>query len=135
MFERDLRKYFEGKINATELKAVIDKMLKDEDFDSRDDSFGTEMELNAHHLVKVCDDILAGKMSPDYAAHIGAELTTSDQFIFEDSALGSRAEDVAFDWDSYDVTYLFNLETIQKFKTRLLTGNDLFVDSDFADSE
>ena len=135
MFERDLRKYFEGKINATELKAVIDKMLKDEDFDSRDDSFGTEMELNAHHLVKVCDDILAGKMSPDYAAHIGAELTTSDQFIFEDSALGSRAEDVAFDWDSYDVTYLFNLETIQKFKTRLLTGKDLFVDSDFADSE
>ena len=135
MFERDLRKYFENKIDATELKSVIDKMLKDEEFDSRDDSFGTEMELNAQHLVKVCDDILTGKMPPDYAAHIGAELTTSDQFIFEDSASGGRAEDVAFDWDSYDVTYLFNLETIQKFKTRLLTGKDLFVDSDLADNE
>jgi hypothetical protein len=136
MFERDLRKYFEGKIDAAELKSVIDKMLKDdEEFDSRDDSFGTEMELDAHHLVKVCDDILAGKMSPDYAAHIGAELTTSDQFIFEDSDSGSRAEDVAFDWDSYDVTYLFNLQTIQKFKTRLLTGKDLFVETDFAEND
>lgn len=130
MFERDLRKYFENKIDAAELKQVIDRMLQDEDFEDRDNSFGTEMEVTSQHLVKVCDDILAGKLPPDYAEHIGAELTTSDQFVFEDSEEGERAQEAAFDWDEYDEMYRLNPDTIQKFKVRLLTGEDLFTDED-----
>ena len=74
MFEKDLRKYFEGKIKAADLKLVIDEVLRNEDFEPRDDSFGSEMELDAEHLVKVCDDILSGVLTPEYAEHIGAEL-------------------------------------------------------------
>jgi len=135
VFERDLRKYFENKIGAAELKQVIDRMLQDEDFDDRDSSFGTEMEVTSGHLVKVCDDILEGKLPPDYAEHIGAELTTSDQFVFEDSEEGERAQEAAFDWDEYDEMYRLNLDTIQKFKVRLLTGEDLFTDEDLFGQE
>ncbi len=130
MFERDLRKYFESKISAEELKTVIERMLNDEDFEDRDSSFGTEMEVTAEHLIKICDDILAGKIPPEYAEHIGAELTTSDQFVFEDSEEGERAQEAAFDWDEHDEVYRLNLETIRKFKTRLSTGEDLFNDND-----
>ena len=135
MFEKDLRKYFEGKIKAADLKRVIDEVLKDEDFEPRDDSFGTEMELDAEHLIKVCDDILSGELTPEYAEHIGAELTTSDQFVFEDSPSGERAQEAAFDWDSYDVAYRLTNETIQKFKVRLQTGKSLFNDGDLFEGE
>ncbi len=135
MFEKDLRKYFEGKINAAQLKLVIDEVLKNENYEDRDSSFGSEMELHAEHLIKVCDDILSGVLTPEYAEHIGAELTTSDQFVFEDSESGERAQEAAFDWDSYDVAYRLTRETIQKFKTRLETGEDLFNDGDLFEDE
>lgn len=131
MFERDLRKYFENKMSAEELKAVIDRMLDDEEFEERDSSFGTEMEVTADHMIKVCKDILAGKIPPSYAEHIGAELTTSDQFVFEDSEDGERAQETAFEWDEYDEVYRLTPETIGKFKVRLETGEDLFTDDDF----
>lgn len=130
MFERDLRKYFAGELKASDLKNVIERMLNDEEFEDRDNSFGTEMEVTADHLIKVCDDILAGHLPPAYAEHIGAELTTSDQFVFEDSEEGERAQEAAFDWDEYDEMYRLTLDTIRKFKARLLTGEDLFTDDD-----
>jgi hypothetical protein len=130
VFERDLRKYFEGQLKASDLKTVIERMLNDEEFEDRDNSFGSEMELTSDHLIKVCDDILAGHLPPAYAEHIGDELTTSDQFVFEDSQDGERAQETAFDWDECDEVYRLTLETIQKFKARLLTGEDLFTDDD-----
>lgn len=135
MFERDLRKYLEGKIGAPELKSVIERMLNDEEFEDRDASFGTEMEVTSDHLIKVCDDILKGALPAEYAEHIGAELTTSDQFVFEDSEEGERAQETAFDWDEHDEVYRLTPETIRKFRVRLLTGEDSFTDDDLFSKE
>jgi hypothetical protein len=135
VFERDLRKYFEGKIGAPELKNVIERMLRDEEFEDRDNSFGSEMEVTSEHLVQVCDDILSGALPVEYAEHIGAELTTSDQFVFEDSEEGERAQETAFDWDENDEVYRLTPETIRKFRVRLLTGEDSFTDEDLFSKE
>ena len=89
--------------------------------------------ITTAHLVRLCDAVLAGKLPPVGLADVGFALVASDHFAWDTDTLeGERVAETIWDWSAPEVNYRLTPETVQKFRHRLLTGEDTFVSADLS---
>ena len=90
-----------------------------------------EFEVRSEHLVRLCDDVLAGAIEPWKLEPIGFCLVASDTFWWDgDTADGERVAEAAYDWSSPEINYPLTAHTVAKFRLRLLTGESTFTRAD-----
>jgi hypothetical protein len=130
-----LKAFFRGHATAAELSRDLDVIWEPCGSQARRfvfEDLDEDFEVHAEHLVRVCDAVLAGEIEPPKLEGVGAALFTSDHFTWGDE--GAEAERVAqtvSDWVDPEINFDLNLETTQKFRHRLLTGEHLFTPADW----
>lgn len=137
MHESVLRDYFLGLIDELHLsKDLADSVVRT----SHDvlthyitDDFSGDFEVNAGHLVRVCDAFLNGTLNAEHLELIGFALEASEQFLWENDDSVAQDSPVAktiHAWASPEINYPLTVETVAKFKHLLLTSETLFTIED-----
>ncbi|MDQ3816766.1 MAG: hypothetical protein M3362_03615, partial [Acidobacteriota bacterium] len=91
----------------------------------------SEFRVEPSHLVKLCDAVLSGKLNAERLELIGYCLVASDHFFWEeDSRSGELVAETAYDWSSPEINYPLTFENIEKFRERLITGEETFSKAD-----
>jgi hypothetical protein len=136
MRESVLRDYFTEVADIAALRAdLVDAvtMTAPTIRSHRIEDMNTDFELRPEHLVKLCDDILAGALEPEDLQPIGFCLAASDNFTWDgDTAPGVLVAETVYDWSAPEIQYPLTHDTVRKFRERLLTGQDPFRDADMA---
>ncbi len=87
--------------------------------------------VSREHVLRLCDAVLEGSLAPEDLEPIAFCLIASDQFQFEDSMPDNeRVLDTLHEWDSPEINYVLTHATVEKFKKRLLTGENTFTRDD-----
>jgi hypothetical protein len=90
-----------------------------------------ELIVTREHVLRLCDAVLEGSLAPEDLEPIAFCLITSDRFQFEDSTPDNeRVLDTLHDWDSPEINFVLTHATVEKFKKRLLTGENTFTRDD-----
>ena len=128
MHEAILRDYFEGRVSESDLKADLDGavvQLSEGVFTYKIVDMDSEFLVTPEHLTNLCDAILSGSLEAECLRVIGFCLIASDTFIWDsDTESGSRINETVHDWASPEINYPLTIETVRKFRERLLTGTD-----------
>ncbi len=91
----------------------------------------SDFQVELIHLVKLCDAVLSGKLNAEYLELIGYCLVASDHFFWEEeSKSGELIAETAYDWSSPEINYPLKVENVEKFRERLITGEDTFTKAD-----
>jgi hypothetical protein len=134
MHESVLRDYFLGRIDESRLSDDLAGSVvqtSHDVFTHYVDQMDGDFQVDPIHLVKVCDAVLSGDLSPDSLELIGYCLVTSDQFFWQqESKQGNLVAETSYDWSSPEINYPLTLANVAKFRDRLLTGNDTFTKAD-----
>lgn len=129
MTEQALLNYFQDKISADELAIDLIGSQKKTSFDTnsvyvtqiKSDS---EFVITKAHLLKLCNDVLNGKLKILDINTIAFALITSEFFTRnEDDEDSSVIENVIFDWDNPEIGYSLTLDNMKKWKQYLETRN------------
>ena len=90
-----------------------------------------ELVVSREHVLRLCDAVLEGSLAPEDLEPIAFCLIASEQFQFEESMPDNeRVLDTLHDWDSPEINYVLTHATVEKFKKRLLTGENTFTRDD-----
>jgi hypothetical protein len=131
MHESVLKDYFCGNATVAALQDDLVGSVVVEKSEKRISSqrivdMSTDFELQPQHLVISCDSVLAGELEPVALETIGFCLIASDHFVWDgDIPPGDIVAETLHDWSAPEINYPLTLDTVQKFKERLLTGKDL----------
>jgi hypothetical protein len=88
--------------------------------------------VRAEHLLRICNAVLAGDIEPSKLEVVAAALVTSAHFTWEEEGLeGERVAQTISDWVDPEINFDLNLQTAEKFRHRLLTGEHLFTPADW----
>ena len=72
------------------------------------------------HLVRLCDEILAGSIPPEALQPISFCLIASDNFEWDsETESGDAASKALFEWCSPEINYPLTLENVQLARKRL----------------
>ena len=137
MRESVLRDYFLGVVDAVGLREdLADSVVRT----SHDvlthyitDDIGADFEINASHLISLCDAFLIGTLTGDHLELIGFALEVSEHFVWDDENFDAEESPVAetvHAWASPEINYPLTNEIITKFKHLLSTGESLFTRED-----
>jgi len=130
MHEAVLKRFFLGEVSAHMLAADLDgSMIEGRDTTRHviEDMRG-EFEVRPEHLVSVCDAVLSGAFEARYLKLIGFCIAASDNFGYNtDTAEGSLVGETILDWSAPEVNYPLTIESVHKFRERLVTGRNPFV--------
>ena len=134
MHESLLKEYFDGVVGAVALqKDLVGAVKKTGAISSSQSivSMVNDFEVRPNHLVKLCDEVLAGNLQPADLEVIGFCLIASDHFCWDgDVPPGDVIAETVHDWSAPEVNYRLTIDTVKKFKQRLLTGENLFTKDD-----
>ena len=138
MKEITLRHYLEGHATVEELAADTADA-----FDRLTDSAGTvfsqlraipmdrEFAVTPDHVLKLVDDVRAGRLSLDALDAICFCLEASDSFTWDtDTADGERVAEALFWLGTPEVNYPLTPKVLGKVRHYLLTGEDTFTSDD-----
>jgi hypothetical protein len=129
MKEALLRDYFLGGITANDLLAdVKDSVMRDGILSVQEiEDMTGDFALKPEHLVKLCSDVLAGRLPPKTLEEIGFCLVASDRFNWNsDTPEGERVAEVAHDWSAPEINFPLTLENVAKWRDYLTTGDTKF---------
>lgn len=125
--EKNIRSFFEGRIGIDILIAELDSAVhrteggssyyvEDEDI---------EFEIEAKHLIKLCNSVLSGELASKYLKDFAFLLIASDTLSWDSgSENGGRVAEVLEQWSSPETNYSLNIENIKKWKQYLITGHE-----------
>jgi hypothetical protein len=134
MHESVLKDYFLGVIDESRLSEDLEGSVVQTSHDVIThyvDPMDTDFTLEPAYLVKLCDAVLSGKLSAEHLELIGYCLVASDHFFWdEESKSGELVAETAYDWSSPEINYPLTVGNIEKFRERLLTGEDAFTRAD-----
>lgn len=134
MHESILKDYFLGMIDESRLNEDLKGSVVQTSFDVIThyvNPMDSEFRVEPAHLVKLCEAVLSGKLNAKHLELIGYCLVASDHFFCEeDSTLGELVAETAYDWSSPEIHYPLTFENIEKFRERLITGEDIFSKAD-----
>jgi hypothetical protein len=85
-----------------------------------EDSF----EITKGHLLRLCNETLAGRLSTEDLNTIAYCVFTSEFFTHDQN--DEILDRVLFDWDNPEIGFPLTLANMAKWKELLETGNDLF---------
>jgi hypothetical protein len=129
-----LRDYFLGDVGISALRADLKGAVTRTSHDVHRQTI-TDMEaafsLSSTHLVSLCDAVLADQLPPSDLSVIAFCLVASEHFQWDaDTPEGRLVEEMLYEWDSPEINYPLNLQTVAKFRRRLLTREDTFTRAD-----
>lgn len=89
---------------------------------------GTEFVVQKQHLLKLCDDVLAGFIKPEACEMIAFCCIASDTFPWPDNE--TVVQEVLHMWGAPEINYPLILDNMNKFKILLESGKDTFTKDD-----
>jgi hypothetical protein len=127
MTEQKLKDYFDNRITSDELSIDLKDSQKQTSYDVItvyvDNLNEGEYEVTKEHLIKLCDEVVAGKLSTTDLNTIAFALISSDYFIWDNhSTEGERIDNVISEWDSPEIGFDLTIKNVQLWKEYLLTG-------------
>ena len=134
MNESILRDFFLGTADIATLRGDLQGAVtqtSDDVFRQHITTMGTEFDVTAAHLVSLCDAVLSGQLPAADLNVIAFCLVASDRFQWDtDTPKGNIIGETLFDWDSPEINYPLDFQTVAKFRHRLVTGEDTFTCAD-----
>ena len=129
-----LRDFFLGRASAEALHrevAYAFHPIATHVFELRMTDLPGDFQVEAAHLVRLCDAVLAGEFPPLALTEIAWAMVSSDRFQWDaDEPEGARIADTLFDWSAPEIRYALTPAAVAKFRHRLLTGEDTFTRAD-----
>jgi hypothetical protein len=129
MHEEILRQFLVGEVNAKTLaQDLVGSMITKGDMTKHPiEDMQEAFQIWPEHLVRVCDAVLQGELKPKSLQSIGFCIVASDQFEFDsDTSEGNLVAETAYDWSAPEINYPLTLTNVEKFRHRLVTGEDPF---------
>ena len=134
MHESTLKDYFLGVVDESRLNEDLEGSAVRTSLDVIThyvNPMDSEFRVEPAHLVKLCDAVLSGKLNAERLELIGYCLVASDHFFWEEgSKSGELVAETAYDWSSPEINYPLTFENIEKFRERLITGEETFSKAD-----
>ena len=82
-----------------------------------------DFHVAAHHLLRLCDAVLAGQIDPAHLQAIGFCLQASDSFFWDsDEPAGDRVSEVTADWSAPQINHALTPDNVRKWRRYLETG-------------
>jgi len=132
-----LREFFDDHASASLLGADLRHAFEQTSIDSfrlRMTDLKEDFTVRSEHLVKLCDAVLTGQLNPEGLRAVGFGMIASAHFDWDgDAPDGSMVADTLHDWASPEANYRLSPTTVQKFRHRLLTGEDTLTRADLFD--
>jgi hypothetical protein len=129
MHEAVLRDFFLGVTDALRLQADLQGAVVRSGV-TREHHIAdmrTEFSVEPAHLVRVCDAVLAGELSPEALQQIGFCVFASDRFCWDaDTPGGSVIAETVADWSCPEINWPLVPENIRKWREGLVGGSYLF---------
>ena len=134
MHEAVLRDFFLGTADVARLRedlvGTVVRTSRDV-FSHRVIDMAEDFEITAAHLVALCEAALAEQLSTDELRTIATCIELSDGFQWDNSTSeGGLVADTLNSWSSPEISYPLTPATLQKFRHRLVTGEDTFTRAD-----
>ena len=129
MRELILKQFFAGEVSVTILaQDLVGSMVTKGDMTKQPiEDMEQYFQIGPEHLIRLCDAVLRGEIEAKYLQAVGFCLVASDRFEFDtDSSEGNLVGESAYDWSCPEINYPLTLANVEKFRHRLLTGEDLF---------
>ena len=117
MDEIKFQKYLESQISVEELNSIL---TVPNDFSLQGDYL-----IKREHLIKICDEYLANKISNEQIETIAFELIGSEYFDWNSTDIdGEIVAETLFCWDSPEINFELNERNMQLWKKYLETGEN-----------
>jgi len=122
MHEETLRDFFIGTATAHELVDDLEGSLVHRGDVTDHLIVDMSDDFHVHHLLRVCDAILAGQIDSAHLQTIGFCLQASDSFFWDsDEPGGDRVSEVTADWSAPQINYALTPDNVRKWRHYLAT--------------
>jgi hypothetical protein len=79
-----------------------------------------EFQIQLHHMIAICDDVLNGRMKPGTVDLLSFILIGSDYFFWDnDTDEGRKIADVIFEWNNETINYPLSLNNFIQWRKYL----------------
>jgi len=129
MREQILKQFFAEKVGAKVLaEDLVDSMITTGDVTKHPiEEMRESFQVRPEHLVRLCDAVLCDDIKPQYLQAIGFCIVASDNFEYDtDIAEGNLVGETVLDWSAPIINYPLTKKNVEKFRQRLVTGEDCF---------
>jgi hypothetical protein len=131
---RVLIDFFDGRVSPEALAAEAASAFKVSTSDSRRldwRDLQADFQITTHHLVLLCDAVVAGHLSGMSLEAIAFGMIADDHFLWDtDTEEGDRIGDVLNDWSAPEINFALNAVTLAKFRHYLVTGERTLTKAD-----
>ena len=133
MRARILRDYLTGAASAAALAAEAETAI--ERGDGRQthylEDLDTPFEVEGAHLLRLCDAVLAGELSPESLEAIAYTFMASTCFHWDGTTeTGAVIAQTIMQWATPESSYALTADSVAKYRRRLLTGERAFTRDD-----
>ena len=125
MREIVLQRFFQGNASDHELAADVAGSLERRGNDVRVhiERMAAKFHVEASHLIRVCDAVLAETLDPKDLVAIGFALQASDAFVWDGSTEdGERVGETTSDWSAPEINFPLTIENVHGWKSYLTNG-------------
>ena len=133
MREEILKQFFIGEVGPQVLAAdLVDSMIAKEDITKHPiEDMKESFQLRPEHLIRLCDAVLNGEIKPQHLQSVGFCIVASDNFEYDtDTTEGNLVGETLLDWSAPIINYPLTKRNVERFRQRLVTGEDPFTLSD-----
>lgn len=129
MTEQTLLNYFLETATVDELKEDLKGSQQKTSYDTTSlyiNPLQTDKEFNVtkNHLIKLCDDVISGKLTTTDLNTIAFAIISSDFFSWDNEADEAIfIETVIYDWDNPEIGFDITIKNVVHWKEYLQTGN------------
>ena len=128
MKETVLRDYFENKVTVKTLAENVKDTQKRATYDTisvkvEQVQDGTTYQIRKEHLLRLCNEVLNGKLSLEDINSIALTLVFSEYFFWDTKTKeGEMIETTVYDWDSPEINFPLTLSNMKLWKQYFETG-------------
>jgi hypothetical protein len=80
-----------------------------------------EFQLEVHHMIAICDDVIEGRMKPRTVDLLSFILIGSDYFFWDNGTdEGKRIAEVIFEWNNESINYPLSINNFVQWRKYLL---------------
>jgi hypothetical protein len=133
MREEILKQFFTEEVDAKVLADdLVGSMFTKGDMTKHPiEEMAESFQLGPEHLIRLCDAVLCDEIKPQYLQSIGFCIVASDNFEYDtDTTEGNLVGETVLDWSAPIINYPLTKRNVEKFRQKLVTGEDPFTRSD-----
>lgn len=133
MHEEILKQFFTEEVDAKVLADdLVGSMVTKGDMTKHPiEDMAESFQLGPEHLIRLCDAVLRDEIKPQYLQSIGFCIVASDNFEYDtDTTEGNLVGETVLDWSAPIINYPLTKTNVEKFRQKLVTGEDPFTRSD-----